>query len=190
MSMPTFSKVSHISFSVTDAEASARWWANLLDLTELDRVGGDGWRAILLIHPPSRTIVEFQQHDANQGEAFDPRRTGFDHMGFKVDTRADLTRADAVRAAGVAHSPIAEREYGAVLTLGTRRHSVRDVLQSRPPMTIADEATRHATGVADVGQTGWSIPPGGSYEPKWDGFRSICFRDGDAVGWAAATSGR
>jgi ATP-dependent DNA ligase len=23
------------------------------------------------------------------------------------------------------------------------------------------------------------IPPGASYEPKWDGFRSICFRDGD-----------
>jgi ATP-dependent DNA ligase len=22
-----------------------------------------------------------------------------------------------------------------------------------------------------------SIPPGASYEPKWDGFRSICFRD-------------
>src|SRR5690242_6330027 len=26
-----------------------------------------------------------------------------------------------------------------------------------------------------------SIPPGASYEPKWDGFRSICFRDGDDV---------
>lgn len=25
------------------------------------------------------------------------------------------------------------------------------------------------------------IPEGASYEPKWDGFRSICFRDGDAV---------
>ncbi|MDX1885843.1 ATP-dependent DNA ligase [Mycolicibacterium sp. 120270] len=25
------------------------------------------------------------------------------------------------------------------------------------------------------------IPPGASYEPKWDGFRSICFRDGDEV---------
>jgi ATP-dependent DNA ligase len=25
------------------------------------------------------------------------------------------------------------------------------------------------------------IPPDASYEPKWDGFRSICFRDGDAV---------
>jgi len=26
-----------------------------------------------------------------------------------------------------------------------------------------------------------SIPPGACYEPKWDGFRSICFRDSDRV---------
>jgi ATP-dependent DNA ligase len=26
-----------------------------------------------------------------------------------------------------------------------------------------------------------AIPPGASYEPKWDGFRTICFRDGDEV---------
>ncbi|MEE6136450.1 ATP-dependent DNA ligase [Mycobacterium sp. 050128] len=26
-----------------------------------------------------------------------------------------------------------------------------------------------------------AIPPESSYEPKWDGFRSICFRDGDQV---------
>ena len=26
-----------------------------------------------------------------------------------------------------------------------------------------------------------AIPEGASYEPKWDGFRSICFRDGDEV---------
>src|SRR6201995_2514262 len=26
-----------------------------------------------------------------------------------------------------------------------------------------------------------TIPPGASYEPKWDGFRSIVFRDGDEV---------
>ncbi len=26
-----------------------------------------------------------------------------------------------------------------------------------------------------------AIPSGASYEPKWDGFRSICFRDGDEV---------
>jgi ATP-dependent DNA ligase len=26
-----------------------------------------------------------------------------------------------------------------------------------------------------------TIPPGASYEPKWDGFRSICFRDSDEI---------
>lgn len=26
-----------------------------------------------------------------------------------------------------------------------------------------------------------TIPPDASYEPKWDGFRSICFRDGEEV---------
>ena len=114
--MATFSKVSHISFSARDCEASARWWAELLELSEIDRVAGDGWRGVLLLHPSSRTVIEFQQHDGNQGEAFDPLRTGFDHMGFKVDSRAELdewlTRFEQL---GVTHSPIAEREYGAVL---------------------------------------------------------------------------
>ena len=115
--MPTFSRVSHISFSVRDGEASARWWAGLLDMTEIDRIVEDGWLGILLLHQQSRTVIEFQQHDGNGGETFDPRRTGFDHMGFKVDTRAGLdewlTRFEQL---GVHHSPIAEREYGAVLT--------------------------------------------------------------------------
>ena len=61
--MPTFTTVSHISFSVRDAEASAEWWTALFDLTEIDRVAGDNWRGILLMHPSTRTIVEFQQHD-------------------------------------------------------------------------------------------------------------------------------
>ena len=115
--MPVFSGVSHISFSVRDAEASAQWWARLFDLIEIDRVHGDCWRGILLLHPPSRTIIEFQQHDANGGEPFDPRRTGFDHMGFKVDKRSDLDEWLArFEQLGVTHSPIADREYGGVLT--------------------------------------------------------------------------
>ena len=114
--MPTFSRVSHISFSARDAEVSAQWWAALLDLTEIDRVAGDGWRAVLLMHPSTRTIIEFQQHDANQGETFDPRRTGLDHTAFKVDTRGELNEWLArFEQLGVRHSAIADREYGAVL---------------------------------------------------------------------------
>ena len=115
--MPTFSKISHTSFSARDAEASASWWKEVFDLADLDRTDGDGWKAILLLHPATATIIEFQQHDANQGETFDPTRTGFDHMGFKVEDRAALEEWKAhFERLGVTHSPIADREYGSVLT--------------------------------------------------------------------------
>lgn len=115
--MPTFSKVSHISFSCRDNEASARWWSDVFELKELDRARGEGWTAILLIHPETATIVEFQQHEANGGEPFDPTRTGFDHMGFMVDRRSDLETWQAhFERLGVRHTPIVDRDYGSVLT--------------------------------------------------------------------------
>ena len=115
--MPTFSKVSHISFSARDAEASAAWWSRTFDLQELDRTKGEDWQAILLIHPPTATIIEFQQHDRNGGEPFDPARTGFDHMGFKVDDRAELDEWQRhFEHLGVTHTPTVDREYGSVLT--------------------------------------------------------------------------
>jgi glyoxylase I family protein len=115
--VPDFSKVSHISFSARDREKSARWWSEVFDLREIDRADGDGWKAILLVHPPSGTVIEFQQHDDNAGEPFDPRRTGFDHMGLKVDTRAELDEWQAhFERLGVVHTPTVDREYGSVLT--------------------------------------------------------------------------
>jgi glyoxylase I family protein len=115
--MPSFSKISHVSFSARDKEASARWWQQVFGLAELDRTSGDGWSAVLLIHPPSSTIIEFQQHDANGGEPFDPARTGFDHMGFKVDTRAELDQWQRhFEELGVRHTPVVEHDYGSVLT--------------------------------------------------------------------------
>ena len=114
---PTFSRVSHTSFSVRDAEASARWWRDVFGLVELDRSHGEGWHGILLIHPATATILECQQHDANAGEGFDPARTGFDHMGFKVDDPAHLDVWQAhFEQLGVTHSPTVHREYGSVLT--------------------------------------------------------------------------
>jgi glyoxylase I family protein len=117
MSTPSFSKVSHISFSVRDAEASAAWWREVFGLVDLDRAHGEGWEGILLLHPGTATILEFQQHDANAGEAFDPARTGFDHMGFKVEDPSHLDEWQAhFERKGVTHTPVVHREYGSVLT--------------------------------------------------------------------------
>ena len=40
---------------------------------------------------------------------------------------------------------------------------------------------RDAARPADAGQAGRRDPRRAVYEPKWDGFRSIIFRDGDEV---------
>lgn len=114
---PTFTKISHISFSSRDADASAAWWRQVIGMDDLDSTTGDGWRAILLIHPDTATIIEFQQHDANQGETFDPARTGFDHLGLMVAERAQLEEWQRhFEALGVVHTPVVDREYGSVLT--------------------------------------------------------------------------
>lgn len=117
MDRPTFSKVSHISFSVRDADATAQWWREVFGLTDLDRVHGDGWHGVLVIHSATSTILEFQQHDTNAGERFDPARTGFDHMGFKVDDPDQLEVWQAhFEQLGVTHTPVVQRDYGSVLS--------------------------------------------------------------------------
>ncbi len=117
MGMPTFAKVSHISFSVRDAEATAQWWRDVCGLGDLDRVSGERWEGILLIHPATATVLEYQQHDANQGERFDPTRTGFDHLGFKVDDPRQLDEWQAhFEQHGVTFTPVVHHEYGSVLT--------------------------------------------------------------------------
>ena len=88
-----------------------------VSFVEIDRVHGPGWHGILLLHPTTAVIIEFQQHDANAGESFDPSRTGFDHMGLKVADRAALDEWQAhFEQLGVIHTPVVERPYGAVLT--------------------------------------------------------------------------
>jgi glyoxylase I family protein len=115
--MPAFSKISHISFSARDAEKSALWWSKVFDLQEIDRVSRDTWHAIMLIHVPTATIIEFQQHNDNPGDAFDPRRSGIDHMAFKVDSPAELDQwREHFERLGVTHSPISDSGYGSVLS--------------------------------------------------------------------------
>jgi glyoxylase I family protein len=107
--MPGFSKVSHISFSARDAAASADWYRRVLGFEPLDDANGDGWVSVLLIHPATKLVVEFQQHDGNAGEEFDPRRTGFDHLSLLVGSRAELDDWSAhFERLGVRHSPVAD----------------------------------------------------------------------------------
>src|SRR5680860_903976 len=64
-----------------------------------------------------RQVLEYQQHDHGTGDRFDPRRTGLDHIGFLVRSRVALDDwAASFVEQGVDHTPVVERDYGAVLT--------------------------------------------------------------------------
>jgi glyoxylase I family protein len=110
--MPTFSAVSHISFSVRDADKTARWWSDVFGLDQVAAIADDTWRSVLLELAP-HLAIEFQEHQDNEGEEFDPVRTGFDHMGLKVDSREELDRWQAhFEQMGVEHTPVVEADYG------------------------------------------------------------------------------
>ena len=115
--MPEWDKVSHISFSTPDKEACQQWFERVMDFKAFEEVEGEGWRGVMMIHAPSATVIEFQQHENNQGEHFDPRRTGLDHIGFKVSSREALEgwqrHFDGL---DVDYTQIVDREYGSVLT--------------------------------------------------------------------------
>lgn len=132
---PPFSGVSHISFSVRDCEKTAAWWKEVFGLPEIARLDGEvGWRAILL-QLPDGNAIEFQQHDANAGETFDPVRTGFDHMGLEVESREQVLEWQAhFERLGVTHTPVADREYGSVLTFKDPDHIQFEMFYLDPSM--------------------------------------------------------
>jgi glyoxylase I family protein len=85
-----------------------------------ERIDDDvhGFREIVLVHPGTGVVLCLQQHERTAAEAFDPRRTGLDHLAFKVSQRSELdTWMAHLDAVGVTYSPVADMPYGSVLCL-------------------------------------------------------------------------
>lgn len=115
--MPALRGWHHISLSVTDLAASERWFVDVLGLKVLDRLQHEGWEAVITGDVAIRLALEAQHHAGNQGERFDPRRTGVDHLAFAAADRAELEEwQEHFARLGVDYTPIVSRDYGDVLT--------------------------------------------------------------------------
>ncbi len=113
---PAIAGVHHLSFTVTDIDASMDWYQRLF---AADRVPGklphygaeDTGYAELLVEPRSGLVIGLHSNTANQGEKFDEVRTGLDHISFRVDERANLeTWIGWLDQLGIAHTGIRDQQ--------------------------------------------------------------------------------
>ncbi len=115
--MPDLAGFSHVSLSVRDRERSRRFYEETFGFAPFEEIHEADYDEWVLVHPAPMVLC-LQQHHANAGETFDPARTGADHVAFRIRERDELDHwLSRLEELDVAHSPIAERDYGAVLCL-------------------------------------------------------------------------
>lgn len=114
--MADFTAVSHIDLSVSDAEASAGWYVEVLGLRRIRRVDYEHRIMIVLLHQPTGLVVGLNQHDVAPVGTFDERNFGLDHIGLGVAERGDLDEwEERLAGLGVDHSPVADTPSGSAL---------------------------------------------------------------------------
>src|SRR5262245_29515438 len=108
--------IHHFSPTVSDIEASAAWYEKVFDAMRLPMTFPhheleDTGYAVLLIEPNSGLLIGLHHHEGNEGEPFDERRTGLDHIGLRVTDREDLDAwAAKLDGLGVDHTGVRDIE--------------------------------------------------------------------------------
>jgi glyoxylase I family protein len=119
-------RMHHIALTVTDLDASIEWYGKVFGITYRMEEGHQRGTGKLLADDAWQLVIVLHRHDGNQGEGFKETRTGLDHLGLAVPSRAHLEAWQThLEEMGVerssaadrpcTQSPIADRPYGSVL---------------------------------------------------------------------------
>lgn len=119
--MPEIAGLSHLTLTVSDVQASTKWWTDLIGIQKLFEGVEDGIEYSVNMHP-SGLIMGFRAHEKGEaGDRFEETRVGLDHFAFHVASRAEMEEwASKLDELGIVHSGIKDVEYGAVITFRDR----------------------------------------------------------------------
>ena len=112
---PAIQGASHVAFTVRDMEASAQWYQRVFGWQILRRYGAGeaGSPRILLLDRSTLFVLGLCQPEDGEGVAFDPRRTGLDHLALKIADGAELDRwATHLDELDITHSPVRVLDLG------------------------------------------------------------------------------
>ena len=109
---PGITGIHHFSVTVRDLETSVAWYqrvfrADRVPMTFPHYEREDTGYGVLLVDQRSGLAIGLHTNTGNDGREFDEARTGLDHVGFNVASRAELEAWTAwLDEIGVAHSGI------------------------------------------------------------------------------------
>lgn len=119
-------RLHHVAITVTDVDASVRWYESVFGLSFRMEAPHEGGTGMLLADETWELVIVLHRHDANENELFKETVTGLDHVGLGVATRADLEswvahlESNGVVRSEAADQPltqsaIADTPYGSIL---------------------------------------------------------------------------
>jgi len=107
--MVAFAGVSHLAFTVTDLDASERFYTEVLDFVVVLDVG----YGRICMHPATGFTLGLIRHEGAHGGSFTELSTGLDHLGFVASSRAELEEWERrFDERGVTYTPIRDMEMG------------------------------------------------------------------------------
>lgn len=114
--MSEFPAIGHVALTVSDLSASVPWYRNLFGSDPvIDEDTGPFRHVVWLI---GGTLVGLHQFpDGENGQRFDERRPGLDHLAFACADRGELKGwAKRLDDLGVSHGGVVDAPYGSGLS--------------------------------------------------------------------------
>jgi glyoxylase I family protein len=108
-----FPGITHVAITVTDLEASARWYEHLFgSKPALDEDAGGFYHIVFALE--GGTLFGLHGHDATEsGDRFSEYRPGLDHVSFGVSNRAEVKAWEQrLNDMGIEHGGIVDASYG------------------------------------------------------------------------------
>ncbi len=116
--MPEFpTTIAHVTLTVSDLNRSVSWYERLFDAKMfLDERPGPFRRAVWLVG--GQTLLGLHQFpDPADGDTFNERRIGLDHLAFACSSRGELQAWEVrLEELAIANGGIVDADYGSALS--------------------------------------------------------------------------
>lgn len=116
--------IHHVALTVTDLDASVRWYEQVFGLTTQMDAPHQGGVGKVLADESWQLMIALHRHDTADRALFRETRTGLDHAGFLVPSRTGAparTRRDQGTCSGPSAHPVPDRGRALRLCPGVPR---------------------------------------------------------------------